>query len=264
MQLPYIDRGNGPSVLLVHGSNVDCRIWDDHAAIIGSRHRVVAPTQRYFGLLPWPDDGRDFSIQTHAADLAAFIGALNLAPVTIVGWSYGAAVCLAMSCVHPELVKRLFLYEPAVATFVSDPDDAKAAVDDRLAMTRAAKLKAGSGNFGDAVQLFMDGVNDNAGTFRNLLPEVRQIMLENARMLSLLFGAPSPHLTCADLGGLSVPVTVALGEESRAFYRISAQWAARCVPGARLMMIPNARHLWPIENPAEFSQVVLNFLEEAR
>jgi len=198
-----LSRPNGSPVLFVHGSNVDCRIWDEHAEIIGSRYRLVAPTQRYFGLLLWPDDGRDFSIQTHAADLAAFIGESNLAPATIV---------------------------------------------DR-------------GNFENAVQLFMDGVNENVGTFRSLPPKVRQIMLENARMLPLLFAAPPPQITCADLSGLSVPVTVAFGEDSRAFYRIAAQWAARCIPGARLITIPKARHLWPIENPGEFSQVVLDFLE---
>src|SRR4051812_7636331 len=112
--LPYLDRGHGAAVLFVHGSNVDCRIWDDHAAIIGRQYRLVAPTQRHFGVRPTPHDGPTFSIQTHAADLAAFIEALSIAPATIVGWSYGAAVCLAMSIQYPEIVERLFLYEPAI------------------------------------------------------------------------------------------------------------------------------------------------------
>ena len=247
-------------MLFVHGSNVDTRIWDDHRAIIASQFRLVAPTQRYFGLLPWPDDGRNFSIQTHADDLAAFIEAEHLAPATIVGWSYGGAVSLAMACQHPAMVKRLFVYEPALATFVSDPADAKLAIDDRIAMSRPAKQEADAGRFENAVRLFMDGVNDNAGTFATLKPAVQRIMLENARMLSLLFAATPPKITCDDLSRLSMPVTVALGEESRAFYRIAAQWAARCIPGAQLMTIPNARHLWPIEDPPGFSRAVLDFL----
>ena len=60
-------------------------------------------------------------MQVHANDLAAFIGALRLDPVAIVGWSYGAAVGLAMAVQHPSLVERLFLYEPGLATFVTDP-----------------------------------------------------------------------------------------------------------------------------------------------
>ena len=247
-------------VVFVHGSNTDARIWDEHRDIIGSRYRLIAPTQRYFGTLPWPDDGRDFSIQTHAADLAAFVGSMNVAPVAIVGWSYGGAVSLAMALQHPELASRLFLYEPALATFVGDASDAKGASADRSEMTRAARQEADAGNFHDAVRLFMDGVNDQAETFGQLPPAVRQNMLENSRMLSLLFAARPPQITCADLSGLTLPVTVALGAESREFYRICAQWAARCIPGAQLMTIPRARHLFPVQDARAFSQVVLDFL----
>jgi len=251
-----------PPVLFVHGSNVDSRIWDEHRDIIGSRYELIAPTQRYFGTLPWPDDGRHFSIDTHAADLAAFIDSLGVAPIAIVGWSYGAAVCLAMTLRNPAAVSRLFLYEPALATFVSEPSAAKNAVDDRIAMSRPAKEEADRGNFESAVQLFMDGVNDEAGTFRSLTPRVQKIMFENARMLSLLFAARPPQITCAGLGRLSMPVTVAMGEDSRAFYKICAQAAAQCIPHARLVTIPKVRHLLPVQDPAGFSRAVLDFLEE--
>lgn len=264
VDLAYADRGEGSAVLFVHGSNVDCRIWDDHAEIIDSRYRVIAPSQRYFGVSRWPDDGRNFSIQTHATDLAAFIRGLSLAPVTVIGWSYGGAVCLAMAHAHPGLVERLFLYEPALATFVSDAAAAQLALDDRLSMVRAAKLAAGRGDLDSAVEQFMDAVNDLAGSFRGLPARVQKIMRENARMLPLLFGATSPpQITCADLGRLAMPVTVACGAASRAFYRIAAEWTVRCIAGARMTTIPHARHLWPIEDPKGFSQVVLDWLETA-
>ena len=246
------------NIVFVHGSNTDGRIWDEHRNIIGSQYRLIAPTQRYFGALPWPDDGREFSISTHAGDLAAFITSLDVAPVAIVGWSYGAAVCLAMTIQHPELVSRMFLYEPALATFISDPAPAKIAMDDRVEMSRAAKQKAHDGDFTNAVQLFMNGVNDDAGAFRSLTPRVQQIMFENARMLSLLFAARPPQISCGDLSRLALPVTIAMGKDSRAFYKICAEAAARCIPRARLITIPNARHLWPVQDPAGFSQAVLD------
>ena len=115
-QLSYSECGKGEPVLFVHGSNVDERIWDQHAQLLDSQYRIVALTQRYFGLSAWPDHGREFSIGTHAADLAAFVRTLQTTPITLVGWSYGAAVCLAMATRHLQLVKRMFLYEPAIAT----------------------------------------------------------------------------------------------------------------------------------------------------
>ena len=81
-------------------------------------------------------------------------------------------------------------------------------------------------------------------------------------VLPLLFGAPPPpQLTCADLGSIAIPVTVACGADSRAFCRVAAEWAVRCIAGAGLATIPNARHLWPIEDPRGFSQLVIDWLE---
>lgn len=264
LNLFYVDKGRGAGVLFVHGSNSDCRIWTDHGAIIAAKYRVIAPTQRYFGLSPWLDDGRTFSIQIHARDLAAFISQLKLDPVTIVGWSYGGAVCVALLAQHPKLIKRLLLYEPALATFIDDPTAAQHAADDRLEMIQPAKLAVSRGDVESAVQLFMDGVNDHKGAFDSLPHWVQRMMLENGRMLPLLFGAPPPpQISCEDLGRVAVPVTVALGGDSRVFYRICAEWAAKCVPGARLVMIAKARHLWPIQDPRAFSELVLGFLESA-
>jgi pimeloyl-ACP methyl ester carboxylesterase len=130
--------------LFVHGSISDCRIWDTHRENIARRYRMIALTQRYFGLSPWPDDGRNFSIQIHANDLAAFITALRLDAVPIVGRSYGGKVALAMAAQHPKLVERLFLYEPSLATFVADPA-AGGAVETVLVQRRGAVLPRAAG-----------------------------------------------------------------------------------------------------------------------
>ena len=131
VDLPCLEQGSGPLVVLVHASNTDHRIWAPHATIVGRRHRVIAPTQRYFGTAPWPDDGRNFSISTHAADLADFISTRRLEPFALVGWSYGAAVCLKMAVDQPELVQRLILYEPAITSFVHAPEAAATVAADR-------------------------------------------------------------------------------------------------------------------------------------
>ena len=171
-------------MLLVHGSNVDHRIWTDHGEILSRRYRVIAPTQRYFGTSAWPDGGMNFSVKVHADDLAAFIGALKLDAVSIVGWSYGAAVCLAMATVQPGLAKQLFLYEPTLATFVEDPVAARSALDDRAKMFSAAKVAASEGNNEIAVRLFMDGVNDRDGSFGNL-PDVPRTRPRESSALTL-------------------------------------------------------------------------------
>lgn len=262
IELPYAEYGEGEAVVLVHGSNSDHRIWDQHRKIIGSKYRVIAVSQRYFGRDPWPDAGYRFSVSVLADDLASFVHGLKLAPVTIVGWSFGGAISLTMALRNRELVQRMFLYEPSLTTFVADVDDARAAGEDRSAMMNSAKAHAASGDLAGAVRLFMDGVNAEDGTFDRLAPRVRTMMIENARMLPLLFaGPPPPPVTADDLRAFDCPVTIALGSESRAHYQIAARTAHSLLPLSRLEIMPGAKHLWPIQDPAGFSELVLNSVD---
>jgi pimeloyl-ACP methyl ester carboxylesterase len=147
---------------------------------------MIALTQRYFGLSPWSDDGRNFSIQTHADDLADFISALRLDPVAIVGHSYGGSVSLAMTVRHPELVDRLFLYECSQSTFVDKSDDFSRATTEYLDVIRAGQAALSRRDTDAAVEVLMDGVNGHAGVFQQLPHSVRSMMQQNARTLPLL------------------------------------------------------------------------------
>ena len=265
VDLPYFERGTGPVVVLVHASNTDNRIWAEHADRLGERFRVIAPTQRYFGTTPWSDDGRDFSVATHARDLARFVSALSRERVTLVGWSYGAAVCLAMAVEQPASVQRLILYEPAIVSFVTAPLEAQAAATDRQDMTAEARRRVGQGDLPGAVRTFMDGVNDQEHAFDSLPTTVQQIMLENGRTLPLLFAAPQPILSCQDLGRLAqLNLVVLQGDSTRTFYKVAAKWATACVPGATLITVPDARHLMPVEDQERFTDLILDLLNRTR
>src|SRR5436190_21798186 len=83
----------------------------------------------------------------------------------------------------------------------------------------------------------------------------------NGRTLPLLFAAPPPPpISCEDLGKLDFPVSFVVGQDTRAFYKVVSKAASPCLPGPKFIEVPNARHLWPVQNPAAFSQSVLDFL----
>ena len=261
--MTYFEQGDGPPVVLVHGSNSDHRIWSQHCEALSVRYRVIAVSQRYFGTAPWTDDGERFNLSTLADDLGTLVEMLDAGPVTIVGWSFGAAVALTMAVRRRELVQRMFLFEPSLATFVIDPEKTKAALADRLDMMSVAKAHAASGDLAGAVRMFMDGVNADAGAFDRLAPDVKVLMTENARMLPLLFaGPPPPSVTAADLQGLEIPVAIGLGQDSRIAYQIAARTAASLLPLGQLTIVGKARHLWPIQEPREFCRLLLDFLDQ--
>jgi pimeloyl-ACP methyl ester carboxylesterase len=257
----YLDHGAGAPAVLVHASNTDHRIWAPHAEIIGQRFHVIAPTLRYFGPSRWPDAGQHFSVATHGADLCDFVEALGLGPVALVGWSYGAAACLAMAVRRPDLVQRLFLYEPAIATFVGDPIDVERAAADRAAMTSAARARLAAGDVSGAIEAFIDGVNGEAGAFGGLPDRVQQNMRDNSRTLGLLLAAPPPSLDCTALERLgTVDVVVIRGDATRVFYDIAAAWTTRCIPGSKLVVVSNARHLLPAQDAERFARFILDLL----
>ena len=209
------------------------------------------------------DDGKQFSIATHANDLAGFLRQLDVGPVHLVGWSYGADVVLVLAVQHPELVRSLFLYEPAMATFVSDPTDLKAVNDGRNKMVADGIAAVQAKDEAGAVRALVDGVDALPGSFDTYPPGPKGVALENARTLPLYFAAPPPpSITCAQLGAIKAPTAVVRGELTPPFFRIIADTANRCIPGSLLIVVPNTRHLWPAQEPSAFNQTLLEFLGE--
>ncbi|GJH28915.1 alpha/beta fold hydrolase [Caballeronia novacaledonica] len=263
--LSYEQQGKGEIVVLVHGAIADYRAWDATRDAVAAHYRVIAPSNRYFGSASWPDDGARFSMQTHADDLAAFIRALNAGPVNLVGWSYGADICLVVAVQHPELVKSVFAFEPSLTTFVTDASDRQTISNDQRQAFGPAFMASKRGDQQAALRPFVDGVNGSPGTYDQLPAPVRTVLSENARTIPLQLNAPPPPaITCTDLGRISQPVAIARGTSTRPFFRIAADTANRCIPGSSLVLLQGGRHLAPVEMPKEFNAALLGFLSRQR
>lgn len=102
VNITYTEQGSGVPVVFVHGSMTDRRIWEAQRPDIASRYRYIAYDQRYFGMAPWRDDGKNFNQMTYAADLVAFIQSLKTGPVHVVAWSYGGSVATLAASQHPN------------------------------------------------------------------------------------------------------------------------------------------------------------------
>ena len=94
-------------MVLVHGTLEDYRTWDGQLEAFSKGYRLISYSRRYHYPNEWPKDATDFSVTLHARDLAAFIKALNLPPVHLVGHSYGAFIALLVARDHPEVIRSL-------------------------------------------------------------------------------------------------------------------------------------------------------------
>ncbi len=259
--LNYVEQGQGVPVVFVHGAFSDHRNWGAQRVDIANRYRYIALDQRYFGLAPWSDNATKYSLATHAKDLAVFIEQLNAGPVHLVGWSYGGAIVLVVAAQRPELVRSLFLNEPSLGSIVSDPADQATLAEERKGLAPAVAASKANDQ-AQAVQIFADWVNVQPGSFEALPSAMRNVHLENARTLPAHFASPPPPaITCSQLEKIKSPVTIAKGQQSRAFFTILADTTHRCIPSSRLVVIPNARHMAPVQNTSAFNAALLVHLD---
>jgi pimeloyl-ACP methyl ester carboxylesterase len=113
MNLNHRTAGEGPSVLLIHGGAEDAAMLDPLGHALAARgFRAIWYDRRGTGRstrADWPGGGAD----QHADDAAALLADLGAVGATVVGFSSGGVVALALAARHPEVASRVIAWEPA-------------------------------------------------------------------------------------------------------------------------------------------------------
>src|SRR5205085_9481937 len=81
--------------------------WSSLRPYLAQRFHVVQFDQRGHGQTDNPGGGDAYALATLAADAAALIEQLGLAPVHLAGWSEGGIVGLGLALDHPSLLRSL-------------------------------------------------------------------------------------------------------------------------------------------------------------
>ena len=263
VRLQYIEQGSGEPIVFVHGAVQDLRAWEPVREEISKKYRFIAYTQRYFGTKPWPDEGKNFSIATHADDLAKFIAAFNAGPVHLVGWSHGGLVAATAAVSDPSLVRSLILYEAGIISVLpAETREGKIAREDRAKMAGPYIAAAQAGDFTTAAKLLVEGVYQlPRGGFDGLPEEWRTGLLDNARIVPLLLAAPPPPaISCNMLKDFTRPTLVMRGENTLPWWVLTNEAITKCIPGAQQVILKNVNHDGPCRDPAAFIAAVLEFL----
>jgi pimeloyl-ACP methyl ester carboxylesterase len=263
--LTFLEQGTGAVVVFVHGAAGDLRFWEPQREAFGKNHRFVAYTLRYHGTGAWPDEGKQYTTDLHATDLAAFITGLKAGPVHLVGLSYGGLLAAIVGTREPPLIRSLTLAEPALFALLAEQPEDKPALDawTTAATPMIAALKAGD-NVTATKRLFEIVNGDFGGDFDSQPAAIRQILLDNARTLPLLFASPPVSMSCDALRALKIPTLLIRGEHTPVFFARTNEAVSRCITGSQKQVIPNASHVMSAQNPEAFNKAVLSFLEKHR
>jgi epoxide hydrolase 4 len=108
VRLHYVEAGEGPLVLLLHGFPEFWFSWRHQIpALAAAGFRVVAPDMRGYNLSSKPPAVADYRIDKLASDVPALIHELGERRAFIVGHDLGAAVAWHTAMLHPGVVERL-------------------------------------------------------------------------------------------------------------------------------------------------------------
>jgi pimeloyl-ACP methyl ester carboxylesterase len=118
----YAVRGNGPTLVLLHGGGDS----GEHSFVrqldvFSEHHHIVAPDQ--VGQGHTPDVPGPLSYTAMMEDTAALLQTLKLKRVDVVGFSDGGILALMLAVRHPELVRRLVISGVNIAPEGLNPED---------------------------------------------------------------------------------------------------------------------------------------------
>ena len=103
----YIEKGQGPAMLLLHGNGEDCSYFDAQIEEFSKYYHVYAIDTRGHGKTPRGE--APFSIRQFADDLLAFMDAHGIAKAHLLGFSDGGNIAMVFALRYPERVDRLIL-----------------------------------------------------------------------------------------------------------------------------------------------------------
>ena len=99
-----------PPLVMLHGVTGHARTWDEEAAALAARYRVLALDQRGHGDSD-PSPNADYTVATLSADVTAFVDTLGLPRFSLVGLSMGGRVAIAFAGQAPRRVDRLVIVD---------------------------------------------------------------------------------------------------------------------------------------------------------
>lgn len=104
-QFAYIDRGEGPALLLLHGYSDSSRSFSLIAPHF-ARHRLIIPDLAGHG---GSQAGQGATVADFARDLDWLAGRLGLRDIVVIGHSMGAMTAIVLAALRPDLVRALVL-----------------------------------------------------------------------------------------------------------------------------------------------------------
>jgi pimeloyl-ACP methyl ester carboxylesterase len=254
-QLYYEAAGEGHPLVLLHSGLTDSQMWDAQWATFAQHYRVVRCDLRGFGR-----SGAASGSFSCREDLYQLLRLLGIERAYLLGASMGGQMALDFTLEHPAMVAALILVGAGISG--EKPSDFL------LERWKEIDAAAEGGDLARAVELELRLWVDGPGRVPEQVDpavreQVRQVNTRNFERSQQEQGQPQSlePPAISRLGEIQVPTLVLVGEYDVPDKLASANLLARGISGAQKVVIPGAAHLPSMEQPEQFNQLVLAFLQ---
>ncbi|MGH1572403.1 alpha/beta fold hydrolase [Methylobacterium sp. P31] len=232
IRLYYTTIGHGPPVVMLHGGLANSDYWGHQVEALAPHRKVILVDSRGHGRST--RDNQPFGYDLMTDDVVGLLDALQIPRADIVGWSDGAILDLDMAMRHPDRVGKVFAFGAN-----SDPSGLIEGLERNP--TFAAFI-------------------DRAGKEYEKLSPTSKDYPAFVNAIGKMW-AGQPRWTDADLKRIRTPVVVADGDHDEGIKRAHTEYLAATIPGAGLLILPNASHFAFLQDPALFNAALLAFLD---
>ncbi len=237
-----------PRVALIHSLALDRSIWDDVVREMAGKAEILTYDCRGHGR-----SGRKagpYTCEQFAGDLAQLLDHLQWPSVTVAGCSMGGCIAQAFAAKHPQRTAGACFIDTTAWYGAEAPKQWR-----ERAATGRTKGLAALIDF-QVTRWFSDG-------FRAARPDA----IEPLKKIFLANDLDCYQATCEMLGdadlrpllpSIQAPVAVVVGEEDYAATVDMAKALSAAVPRSTLTILAGARHITPVERPADIAQQIVN------
>ena len=266
-ELWYLDSGDGPALLFMHGLTGSNRNWAHLVEALNIDHRFLAPDLFGHGASAKPVG--DYSLGAHAATMRDLLDRLGVERVTLVGHSFGGGIAMQFCYLFPERVNRLVLVssgglgrsvspllraatlpgaEWVLPLIASDWVRVRA---EAVGRTLARTGWRPSPDVTEAWRGFTSLADDESR--RAFLATTRSVIDPGGQSVSV-----HDHLPLS----VEIPTLVVWGTRDRMIPAGHAAAAHQAIPGSRVELFEGAGHYPHLDQPERFATVLGDFMAD--
>jgi pimeloyl-ACP methyl ester carboxylesterase len=244
--------GNGPPLVLVHGTTADHTRWAPVRPAFEERFTVYAIDRRGRGE---SGDAAGYEREQEYEDVAAVVDSVD-EPVVLLGHSYGA-LCSIEAALRTDNLRALVLYEPPIPV-----GDHELYQEDELT---EMKTLLDEGEDEQALVLFLSEVADVPAAQIDALRSAPnwQARVDAAHTAYRETQAPgSYHFEPARFERLTTPTLLVTGGESPQWFKDAVESVDDALPDSRIVALEGQEHVAIDTAPDRFVEIVLAFVSD--